>query len=173
MWIWNADGNLTDVEIWRNESLQNQRFGIWIEGTGTHSCQQEIRYWLWRWLIPIGGWSNSSLCAHNKPKKSNLLRKWSNSAIGRLYLPKLLSFMFFEGNIRATHCELFQQWTCIDTDAKARGKQNERHKFSSSMVRSISLITSTCNPSIKRFPVVYRMVKKPPPLKYTKPVGFP
>ena len=77
-WLINQKVNLKcrwefdKCQDWKKRIPTNQRFGIWKEGTGTHSCQQEIRYRLWRWLILIGGWSSSSLCAQNKPNKSNL-----------------------------------------------------------------------------------------------------
>ena len=140
MWIWNSDGNLTNVKIERNESLQinaleyGKKELVPIRVSKKYNTDFDVHLFLLE-----DGLTHHYVLITNL-KKSNLPRKWSNSAIGRFSLPKLLSFMFFKGNIRVTHCELFQQWTCIDTDAKARGKQNERHKLSSSMVRSISYL---------------------------------
>ena len=42
-------------------------------------------------------------------KKVNLPREWSNIVLERLSLPTLLSYMFFKGNLRATHRDPFQQ----------------------------------------------------------------
>ena len=83
----------------------------------------KVWYWLRCWSVVVGGYSNSSLRAYQKPEVSHLPRKYcSVFVIERFSLSKLLSFVYFERNIRPKLSKLFQQWTCVHSDAKATEK---------------------------------------------------